>query len=180
MNYYIEYLTETDIASTGYRGYRRDMNSLNNRIRTKSLHELLFSLNQISTDSEAAIITFLSHSFTGYDSAHQEVSGLILDKNKQDLILWRELIDVANNCRTKYPLTLNLLTPCNSYKILNSIKNFDRIDRIWYSKVENPTVRYSVILAEECKSFNEFTLDFLSDDEQGNFGEWIKPYISGI
>jgi hypothetical protein len=175
MNFYLEYLTESDRNSTVFRGYRHEIENLENRKISNSRGELIYNLRQITSDCVSIIITIFSHSAIDYSDVGKEIHGLVLDRRKRDFISWRELIDVINSCRTKYPLTLNLLTPCNSKEILNDISSGDTIDRIWYSKVEGITVRYSILLAKEGKSFDDFRDEFLIDFEKDNYGEWVKP-----
>jgi len=175
MNFYLEYLTESDRDSTAFRGFRKVIENLENRKVSNSRDELIFNLRQISSDNVSIIITIFSHSSIAYNDVGKEMYGLVLDRSRMDFISWRELIDVINSCRTKHPLTLNLLTPCNSKEILNDISSKDTIDRIWYSKVKGITVRYSILLAKEGKSFDDFRDEFLSDSEKDNYGEWIKP-----
>ncbi len=174
MNYYLEYLIDEDRSLGAYSKYSSEIQNLANRICSNSIGELVSILKRLSSDNEPIIITIISHGYFGFDKDKNEISGLALNSYNpyNSFISWQEIIKLANNCRTKYPVILNLLTPCNSFKILDFISKNDRIDRIWYSKKENLTIRHSIILAEEFQNFNQFCSDILSDEELNDFGEF--------
>ncbi len=174
MNYYIEYLTDADRISGPYCKYRNEIENLTNRVCSKNINELIENIGKISSDNEPIIITIFAHSYTGQDKKGSEICGLVLGNSYDNFISWQVIIKKVNVCRSKYPLILNLLTPCNSQKILDFISDNDTIDKIWYSKIESPTIRYSIILAEEFQNFNQFCNDILSDEEMNNYGEYVN------
>ena len=174
MNYYIEYLSDKDKSSGPYRGFESSIMNLSNKFNLKSRTEFISNLKQLFSDKEQIIITIFAHSYIGHDRNGSEICGLALGNSYENFITWQEIIKIINDCRTKFPVILNLLTPCKSQKILDFICENDTIDKIWYSKVESPTIRYSIILTEEYQNFNQFCNDILSDEEMNNYGEYVK------
>jgi hypothetical protein len=173
MNYYFEYLTQEDRKLGAYEKYASEISNLPNRLCCNSRNELTQNINKIQSNTESHIITIFSHGYLG-EFKNEVICGLILGNSYANFISWADLIQIVNLCRTKFKITLNLITPCNSYKILDSITDKVKIDIIWYSNLESPTIRYSILLAEEFKDFNIFLEEVLSDEEISSYGEYKK------
>lgn len=173
MNYYFEYLTQQDRELGAYEKYASEISNLQNRFCCNSRNELIQDISKIQSNTESHIITIFSHGYLG-EYNNEVISGLCLGNTHANFLSWADLIQIVNFCRTKFKITLNLVTPCNSYKILDSLTNNDKIDVIWYSNLESPTIRYSILLAKEFKDFNIFLEEVLSDEELHAYGEYKK------
>lgn len=103
----IDYLSSNDRNEVAYRTAKSEI-SRANPFKPKDSKELLKLLENQNSDSEATMITILSHghnrgiTFGTYDS----------------LLTWCELCEKVNNIRTNFPLILNLTAVCNSYQIV--------------------------------------------------------------
>lgn len=166
MNIIIEYLTAEDKKSTRYASASYFMKGKEvNPVTTKEKFEN--DLAVLNTDHTPIILTIISH-------AHK--TGLCRGGLKSSLIQWKDLYSLANCCRTKYSLKLNLLCPCNSYHIMDCIDKHNQIDEIWYSNTEIPTIKYAIISAYDCggdfEKFKKWVKDEIGDESL--FGQYKK------
>lgn len=173
MNYYFEYLTQKDRKLGAYEKCASVISNLPNRFCCNNRNELIQNINKIQSNTEPHVITIFSHGYLG-EYNNEVICGLCLGNTYVNFLSWADLIQIVNSCRTKFEITLNLISPCNSYKILDSITDKDNIDIIWYSKMESPTIRYSILLAEKFKDFNIFLEEVLSEEEIHAYGVYKK------
>lgn len=167
-----EYITDEDRNQSNYAFMRKHIKTINNKVDCVSKYDFVSKLTKIKTNDTSIVITIIAHSYTGNDAEH----GIILDAKRDNLIIWRELIDIFNGCRTNHCLIVNLLSCCYSNEITEKITQLDTVDRIWFSNIETASSREAYLLTYKFNGFDTF-MDYYINDLYGNendFGEYKK------
>jgi hypothetical protein len=156
----IDYLSEQDRNELAYKAVQKDIDSLN-PTQCANSDELLTVLNNLNTDNDSLILTILTHG---------HVRGITFG-TYASLISWCELCKNANSIRTTHPLTLNLITICNSDLIIPYKKDLGtKIDKIWVSTDSVLSINKGLLVAKE-SSFKNFFYK-LEEEEKGLYKEF--------
>lgn len=154
MDIIIEFITEKDRLEMNYAAANYFLKG-KNPISLNTIQELTNYLKLLNTDNEPITLTIISHTCE---------TGLCRE-SLENFITWKDFYLLVNRCRTKFPFKLNLLAPCDSYRIISCIDEHNQIDEIWYSNIKNPTIKYAIILAYNHRGNFEI------------FKEWFKTEI---
>ncbi|MCX6244656.1 MAG: hypothetical protein NTU98_08125 [Bacteroidetes bacterium] len=117
----IDYLREEDREGLAYKAVRKELEDSNTKEADNRLG-LLMILQELKTNDDDLLLTFLSHGF----------SGGITKGDNETLITWMDLCTAVNSIKTTYSVTLNLLAICNSFHIEQYRSIFGKnIKKIW-------------------------------------------------
>jgi len=160
-HYIVDYLIDSErdyVNQTGAPFFKRHSHR---RFSAETKDQFIQFLLNLNTNDEDLCLTILSH---GYVSTDLSISGIVKDDRRENLILWREILDSCNQIRTNNQLILNVLHPCKSCHIMDNYKKYDLVDFIWYSQDENATVNHALRAALEFYDFNSFIADISQDE----------------
>jgi hypothetical protein len=153
---YIIFLNDKDLAGFSFRGVLRQIqNYVEDVCQSTNYNEVMNFIKDLSTDEEPLIITFIGHG--GKD-------GLCVEVNENRIELsYLEILNNINSIRTNYPVYLNLVANCNSFKCLEVLEEGHLVDEIWYTNTFTSSANLAVQASNE-KNFERFISNF--DEEE--------------
>ncbi|SKB40707.1 hypothetical protein [Daejeonella lutea] len=130
-------------------------------IKCDSTEVIFETLNQVNTDNESLMLTFLGHGANEDGLVSYQVENRLL-------LLFEDLLPEVNTLRTNNPVILNLVANCNSYRCEGYLSPDNRIDNIWVTTTHTDSISRALV-AIRAETFDFFLEDLEDDSERARY-----------